>query len=342
MSEGALPPFPEGWYFVATRASLEKAKLIQKTWMGQDIVAWCDDAGRVSVAESVCPHLGSELGPVAGGRVRDGRLVCPFHGYEFDASGQCVATPFAPPPKTAKLKSFETREVLGIVFAWWGAGGRPPRWRLPEDPPAGADWCRPAFRTLRFRGHPQETSENAVDMAHLRYVHGYGNVGRVGKVTVDGAQLVSSFDFKRTQSVVGIANLTFDVSATAHVVGLGYSFVEFRERSIGMDGRLWVLATPVDGTLIDLVLVSQFRQLRKPKRPIVGLRFLPLTLRTRVMNALMLTFQKHDVLQDVEIWSRKRYRSRPSLSRSDGEIGMYRRWCKQFYAEPGTPELTPS
>jgi len=331
MSEHTLSPFPEGWYFVTSRESLRKTRLIQKTWMGKQIVAWCDDAGRVSVAESVCPHLGSELGPAAGGRVRDGRLVCPFHGYEFDASGQCVATPFAPPPKTAKLKSFETREVLGIVFAWWGIDGRSPQWSLPEDPPAGGGWCEPEFRTLRFRGHPQETSENAVDMAHLRYVHGYGNVGRVGKVTVDGAYLRSCFDFRRTQRIAGVINLTFDVSATAHVIGLGYSLVEFHERSIGMDGRLWVLATPVDGTLIDLVLVGQLRRIRKPKRPIVGLRFLPPALRTETMNKLMLFFQRHDVMQDVEIWSRKRYRPRPSLSRADGEIGLYRRYCRQFY-----------
>ena len=342
MSEDRLPPFPEGWYFVTGTKALRKAKLIQKTWMGREIVAWCDDEGRVSVAESVCPHLGSELGPAAGGRVRNGCLVCPFHGYEFDVSGQCVATPFAPPPRTAKLRVFETREVLGVIFAWWGIDGRPPGWNLPEDPPAGDDWCALRFRTLRFAGHPQETSENAVDMAHLRYVHGYGNVGRVGQVTVDGACLLSSFDFKRTQSVAGVAKLTFDVSATAHVVGLGYSFVEFHERSIGMDGRLWVLATPVDGTLIDLVLVSQLRRLRKPKRPVVGLRFLPPALRTQAMNTLMLTIQKHDVMQDVEIWSRKRYRPRPSLCRSDGEIGMYRRYCKQFYAETGNPEVTPT
>ncbi|MXW71178.1 MAG: Rieske 2Fe-2S domain-containing protein [Acidobacteria bacterium] len=328
---GGLPPFPEGWYFVASRQALEKATLIEKTWMGKRIVAWRDDAGRVSVAESVCPHLGSALGPSAGGRVRDGRLVCPFHGYEFDVSGQCVATPFAPPPKTAKLRSFATREVLGIVFAWWGLDGRPPQWGLPEDSPAGADWCELAFRTLRFRGHPQETSENAVDMAHLRYVHGYDNVGRVGSVTVDGAHLVSRFDFKRTQRVAGITDLRFDVSATAHVIGLGYSFVEFHERSIGMDGRLWVLATPVDGTLIDLVLVGQLRKIRKPKRPIVGLRFLPPALRTEAMNRLMLYFQRHDVMQDVEVWSRKRYRDRPALCASDGEIGMYRRYCRQFY-----------
>ena len=46
-----------------------------------------------------------------------GRLVCPFHGYEFDATGQCVATPYADPPKTAKLRVFETQEVSGLIFA---------------------------------------------------------------------------------------------------------------------------------------------------------------------------------------------------------------------------------
>ena len=301
MSEDRLPPFPEGWYFVASRRAVENARLIEKTWMGTRIVAWCDDSDRVAVAESVCPHLGSELGPAAGGSVRDGCLVCPFHGYEFDVSGQCVATPFAPPPRTAKLRVFATREILGMVFGWWGINGRPPQWGLPEEPPAGADWSDLRFRTLRFAGHPQETSENAVDMAHLRYVHGYGNVGRVGTVTVDGAHLLSCFDFRRTQRVAGVADLTFDVSATAHVVGLGYSFVEFHERSIGMDGRLWVFATPVDGTLIDLVLVRQLRRLGKPKRPIVGLRFLPPALRTRAMNVLLLRFQQRDVMQDVAI-----------------------------------------
>ena len=87
---------------------------------------------------------------------------------------------------------------------------------------------------------------------------------------MDGAYLRSCFDFKRTQRIAGVVDFTFDVSATAHVIGLGYSLVEFHERSIGMDGRLWVLATPVDGTLIDLVLVGQLRRIRKPTRPIVG------------------------------------------------------------------------
>ena len=328
----SLPPFPEGWYFVASRQSILKAKLLQRTWLGEEIVAWYDGAGRVCVAVAVCPHLGSDLRPTAGGRVRDGCLVCPFHGFEFDASGQCVATPFAPAPRAAKLQVFETREVLGMVFAWWGIDGRPPQWSLPEDPPAEGDWCELGFRTLRFAGHPQETTENSVDVAHLRYVHGYDNVDRVGPATVDRTCLTSCFDFRRTRTVAGMIDIVFDVSAVTYVHGLGYSFVEIREHSIGMDARLWVLATPVDGTLIDMVLAGQVREMRKPKRPIVGLRFLPPGLRTRLMNGIILTAQRQDVMQDVVIWERKRYRSVPRLCRSDGEIGMYRRYCKQFYS----------
>ena len=132
-----------------------------------------------------------------------------------------------------------------------------------------------------------------------------------------------------------MTTLEYDVSAVAHVFGLGYSFVEIHERSIGMYSRLWVLATPVDGTLIDMVLVGQARKMDKPKRPIVGMRFLPPRLRTRLMNEIILTIQKRDVMQDVAIWSRKRYRLRPRLCRSDGEIGLYRRYCEQFYPDGG-------
>ena len=301
--------------------------------MGEEIVAWCDGEGRICVAEAFCPHLGSDLGPAAGGRVRDGCLVCPFHGYEFDVSGRCVATPFAPPPRAAKLRLFEKREVLGMVFAWWGSNGRPPQWSLPEDPPTGADWSELGFRTLRFPGHPQETTENSVDLAHLRYVHGYDNVSRVEPVTVDGACLESRFDFRRVQTIAGMVDMVIDVSAVTRVFGLGYSFVEVREHSIPMESRLWVLATPVDGTDIEVVLAGQVRELQKPKRPIMGMRFVSPRLRAKILNRFMLSAQKRAVLQDVAIWRRKRYRSRPRLCRSDGEIGTYRRYCRQFYPD---------
>ena len=51
------------------------------------------------------------------------------------------------------------------------------------------------------------------------------------------------------------------------------------------------------------------------------------------------------MLQDVVIWERKQYRPRPRLSRADGEIGLYRRYCEQFYpdryGDAGSDRLKP-
>lgn len=329
----SLHPFPEGWYFVTTRKAVLKEGLIEKTWMGKKIVVWSDDSGRISVSEAVCPHLGADLGPAAGGCIRDGRLVCPFHGYEFDVAGDCVATPFAPPPRTAKLIVFETREILGLIFAWWGRRGEESRWGIGDEQPDQAGWSGMNIQTLRFPGHPQETTENVVDLAHLRYVHGYDNVDSVEEMFVEGHFLEARFNFRRIRRAAGVGTLTFDVAAKSSVYGLGYSFVEIRERSIGMDARLWVLATPVDGTLIDLTLISQVREIRKPKRVFAGLGFLPVSWRAPIMNRFIASQQREDVLQDVVIWSNKQYRSRPRLCRSDGKIMPFRHYCAQFYPD---------
>ncbi len=336
-------PFPEGWYFIATREAIQRQKLIQKTWMGENIVAFCDEDGQICVAEAYCPHLGSDLSPAAGGRVRAGRLACPFHGYEYDATGACVATPYAPPPRYTSLRVFPTQEICGLIFAWWGIQGREPQWHLPADSLEEDGWCNLALRSVRFAGHPQETSENAVDLAHLRYVHGFGKVERLEPVAVDGPHLRSRFNFRSTRSIAKIGKLTFDITADTHVYGLGYSFVAIREHSIGMDMRLWVLATPIDGTHIEMSLASQVREVRQPKRWLAGLRFLPVRLRAPIMNWFTISQQEYEVLQDKVIWSRKRYESRPRLCKSDGEITRYRRYCAQFYPDPGeNGAATPS
>ena len=327
-------PFPEGWYFVASRKALGKETLIRKTWMGTEIVIWSDTAGRVCVAEAYCPHLGADLGPATGGRVRGDRLVCPFHGFEYEASGQCVATPFAPPVRAARLRVFETSEIAGLIFAWWGIDGRQPQWHLPSEEPDQTGWSGLIIWTSRFAGHPQETTENSVDLAHLRYVHGYDSVTRVGAMSVDGHLLVSDFDFATTRNIARIGSINLEVSAKTLVAGLGYSYVEIREHSIGLDMRLWILATPVDGTLIDLSVVSQTGEIRHPSRWIAGLGFLPVRLRTPIMNRFMASFERRDVLQDIPIWSTKKYRSRPRLARSDGEIMAFRNYCAQFYPDP--------
>ena len=126
----------------------------------------------------------------------------------------------------------------GLIFAWWSIEGRAPQWSLPDDPREEPGWTDFEIRTLRFAGHPQETTENSVDLVHLRYVHGYDSVDRIGRLSVDGACLESDFDFKRVRTIARVASLTFNISANTRIYGLGYSYVKIREHSIGMDMRL--------------------------------------------------------------------------------------------------------
>ena len=161
-------------------------------------------------------------------------------------------------------------------------------------------------------------------------MHGYDDVKAAGPTTADGAVLVSRFDFRSRRRIAGFAHSIYEFSVTAYIHGLGYSFVDIHERTIGINSRLWILATPVDGTFIDLVLVSQMRDIRKPKRPIAGLAFLPVKLRTSFMNKIWTLMQMRDVLQDVEIWGRKRYRPHPSLCRSDGAIAGFAHSIYEF------------
>ena len=164
---------------------------------------------------------------------------------------------------------------------------------------------------------------------------------RSASLAIDGHLLVSSFDFTSVKKIFGLFNMRFDISAVTRVYGLGISQVDIREHSIGMDMRLWVLATPVDGTLIDLSILSQIRDIRGPKRFIAGIGFLPLGLRAPIMNKFVVSHQIKDIKKDVVIWGRKKYRSRPRLFRLDGDIMPFRRYCRQFYPAPQPTAAAP-
>jgi hypothetical protein len=144
----------------------------------------------------------------------------------------------------------------------------------------------------------------------------------------------SCFNFRTVRKVAGIGRLTLDLTADTEVWGLGYSLVRTHEHTIGLDMRIWILATPVDGVAIDMWIVMQVAEVRSPKRWLVGLGFLPVRFRAPLLNRILAPFQHGDVLQDVVIWGNKRYRSRPRLARSDGGIMPFRYYCAQFYPKP--------
>ena len=319
-----LDPFPDGWYVVEESDRLPVGKLVEKRWIGHEIVAWRDSAGVVCVADAICPHLGAHLGPEGGGKVSDDCLVCPFHGFRYDTSGKCVATPNGPPPRSARLHRFEVTECNGFVFAWHHRSDQAPTWRPQE---VSADNRTRSLAVLRLRAHPQTITENSVDSAHLAHVHGYRGIKQIAETQVEGPVLRSCYAFSRNMLTSGLAPFELSVQITIDVWGLGASTVLIEGRS-GFRVRQWVLSTPLDGDLIDVWLVIDVERLpswRWIRGPLAALG-------RAVMPRLFLNELVLEVRKDAEIWRRQDYRPRPVLSAADRDILRFRRYCEQFYA----------
>lgn len=75
----------------------------------------------------VCKHQG---GPLAEGRIVDGCITCPWHGYQYRPEDGC-----APPPFDDRLATFPVRVVDGRVFV--GATPLPPGTRAQAAAAAG-------------------------------------------------------------------------------------------------------------------------------------------------------------------------------------------------------------
>ncbi len=324
-------PFPDGWFFVCYSHALPRGRLFTKTFMGEEIVAFRGATGQVCVAHAHCPHLGAHLGK-GGACVEGDAIKCPFHGFRFDDTGECVSTPYGAGelPK-ARLSKWPVHELNGFVMAYHDGEGRAPTWRIPELD--GTGYSPLKTRDFRVRVHTQEIAENSVDTRHLMSVHGYKELEITEAPHADGPYLTGAWTMRRHAGPLAVLNLKLEARARVHVWGLGYSMVETSVDSVGLHGRMYIFATPSDGEFIDLQIAAHVKRLEHPGRVLPGLEKIPEPLMTRLVHTLYMRAFANDIQQDFDIWQNKAYAQRPGLAKGDGPIGLYRRYCRQFYPE---------
>ena len=84
--------------------------------------------------------------------MRECGLRCPYHGWKFDVTGQCIEVPSEPEEsgfaKRIKLKSYPLVERGGVLWAYLGPPERQPP--LPEwEIMGGLFLCRWFRTTIR-------------------------------------------------------------------------------------------------------------------------------------------------------------------------------------------------
>lgn len=313
-------PTPTGWAAVARSPGPGQAT---DGRIGDlDVVVWRTRAGRLAAHQAHCPHLGAHLGKV--GSVVGDEIQCGFHGFCFDADGQCSRTGYGRrvPPR-ARLLPVPVTESGGIAYVHYGAPGSEPTWTIPDVDQPG--WTPFAHRSRVLRGHPLETTENSVDVGHLSWVHGYRGVRQLSPLRTDGPRLQISYGIERPTRVLGLrlpaTRSEFDIDAR----GLGFSQVDLRVASPDVAARLLVLATLEGPGLTRLRFGVSVRRHAGRRRGV------PVAVLQRgLLQALL-----RDAGQDTRFWSTKVHLDRPAIAEGDGPIGGYRHWAAQFMSPFG-------
>ena len=320
-----LPFYPGGWYALASSKEIGPGELVNQRFMNQEVVLFRTESGEICLMDAYCPHLGAHMG--YGGRVNGEFIQCPFHRFEFNVSGACSSIPYGTriPPK-ANARVFPTAEKNGLILAYFNRDGVAPDWSIPDMDMHG--WLPLRTRQWDFRGHPQETTENSVDLGHFAEVHGYKEIAILREPVTEGPYLTNRYRMIRENSFLG-RSVTIDI--TLHVHGLGYSLVEVHVLEFDLHSRMFVLATPTQGENIRLRIALSMNAGTDLAKIHPLLRFLPHSLVNAILARQMLDGFAHDVQQDIPIWQHKRYVQPPILAAGDGPIGVYRQWAKQFY-----------
>lgn len=139
-------------------------------WLGEDLLLFRDEFGRVGLTEPNCPHRGASLDY---GWIEAGGIRCCYHGWVFDVNGRCLEQPGEPAGSNFKdkirIKAYPVRELGGMIWAYMGSSEPPelPNYHfLVRD-----DGARNFSSYVRECNYMQQL-ENALDPVHATILHG--------------------------------------------------------------------------------------------------------------------------------------------------------------------------
>src|SRR5918996_1895110 len=138
--------------------------------LSERLIAFRDSAGRYGLIDEFCAHRGVSLWF---GRNEECGLRCPYHGWKYDVTGQCIEVPSEPEEsgfaKKIKLKSYPLIERGGVLWTYMGP---------PETPPPLPEWefitvgPKQTFISKRLQENNWlQAMEGGIDSSHVSFLH---------------------------------------------------------------------------------------------------------------------------------------------------------------------------
>jgi 5,5'-dehydrodivanillate O-demethylase len=159
------------WQPIGALVDLENKWTRRIRLLGEDLVLFKDRQGRLGLIAEQCPHRRASF--AHGIPTQDG-IRCPYHGWEYNAQGQCINQPNEQDKCAFRDKvstdAYPVEEMGGMLWAYMGPQPQPllPRW----DGFVAEGTIRIMGRTLLPINWLQ-IMENSLDPVHTEWLHGH-------------------------------------------------------------------------------------------------------------------------------------------------------------------------
>jgi 5,5'-dehydrodivanillate O-demethylase len=157
------------WWPAAASSELDNESVVSVRMLGEDLALYRTEGGKLGLMAERCAHRGASL--VYGIPEEEG-LRCAYHGWRYDAAGQCNDTPGEPADSTFKgrvcIAGYPVEELGGLIFAYLGPKPAPllPRWDV-----LARDDLKREVGITELPINWLTLAENQMDPYHLDYLH---------------------------------------------------------------------------------------------------------------------------------------------------------------------------
>ena len=320
------------WYPVALSEEVKADEPLRVEILSLKFVAFRDADGAAHVLSDTCVHRGGSLGK---GWVKDGCVICPYHGWRYDGSGKCTTVPSigydGKPPPRAKVDSYPVQEKYGLVFAFLGDLPEQERPTLmPIDEYDDDAWRASETMVLPVNYYYERSIENGLDPAHNEFVHpthGYAGENpsyKVPDMTVKelefgcymGGEMDSSEYKEPTMRQVRDGAGKTHAGTGTHGPNSMYTWIEFTADK-AFHQYMW--EAPIDGNRTRIFFVNLRNMILDPA----------MDERVKERN-LVIAHQDIDVLGELDPIRTPASNTKEILMPADKAVLRYREWLKQW------------
>lgn len=260
---------PNYWYAVELESALPKGKVQRVTFWGTHVALYRDDFGALRAVEDRCAHRHV---PLSIGDVRGDRIVCQYHGWEFDRDGKLAAIPhdmFGMKMPQCRLRAYPVKVRYGLIWIFFGDAERANEVAIPTIPDLeGEDsWaCVPVDFTVK--AHHSMIIDNVSDFTHEHLHRKYKPFSEAKLLKLESTEdaVFLTYDTKVGQGKI-TKHFIDRVQADTTRMDLAYQY-PYQWSNTGGHIKHWLFVLPIDERTTRTFYLFHFKSFKVPMMPL--------------------------------------------------------------------------